>query len=212
MAVITSPDYPGERLIACRNATLADERRRKREVLLAATETDLSQIRDATRRKLAPLHGEAAIGLAVGAVINKHKMAKHFDLAITASRFDFRRSEASIAREAALDGIYVIRTGVSADVMIETEAVSAYKDLSRVERAFRTLKSVDLAFCPVHHGLSPWVRAHVFLYMMAYYVEWHLRDAQKALLFQDQDRPGAEAEHGAAGLSDQGDQLGIGWQ
>ncbi len=98
------------------------------------------------------LHGEAAIGLAVGAVINKHKMAKHFDLTITASRFDFRRSEASIAREAAFDGIYVIRTGVSADVMIETEAVSAYKDLSRVERAFQTLKSVDLAFCPVHHG------------------------------------------------------------
>ena len=109
-----------------------------------------------------------------------------------ASRFDFQRNAASIAREAALDGIYVIRTSVSADVMSETEAVSAYKDLSRVERAFRTLKSVDLAIRPVHHWLSPRVRAHVFLCMMAYYVEWHLRDALKPLLFQDHDRPGAE--------------------
>ncbi|UNC13043.1 IS1634 family transposase (plasmid) [Acidiphilium multivorum] len=194
IAAITSPDYPGERLIACRNAALATERRRKREALLVATETELARIRDATRRKRAPLHGEATIGLAVGAVINQRKMAKHFDLTITASRFDFQRNAASIAREAALDGIYVIRTSVSADVMSETEAVSAYKDLSRVERAFRTLKSVDLAIRPVHHWLSPRVRAHVFLCMMAYYVEWHLRDALKPLLFQDHDRPGAEAE------------------
>ena len=194
IAAITSSDYPGERLIACRNATLAAERQRKREALLVATETDLARIRDATRRKRAPFHGEAGIGLAVGAVINKHKMAKHFALTITASRFDFRRNATSIAREAALDGIYVIRTSVSADVMGETEAVSAYKDLSRVERAFRTLKSVDLAIRPVHHWLSPRVGAHVFLCMMAYYVEWHLRDALKPLLFQDHDRPGAEAE------------------
>lgn len=184
IAAITSPDYPGERLIACRNADLALERGRKREALLLATETELARIRDATRRKRAPLHGEAAIGLAVGAVINQRKMAKHFELTITAS----------IAREAALDGVYVIRTSVSADVMSQTEAVSAYKDLSRVERTFRTLKSVDLAIGPEHHWLSPRVRAHVFLCMMTYYVEWHLRDALKPLPFQAHDRPGAEAE------------------
>jgi hypothetical protein len=194
IAAITSPSYPGERLIACRNAALAAERRRKREALLVATERELERIRAATRRKRAPLRGEAEIGLAVGAVINQRKMAKHFDLTITAGRFDFRRNETGIAREAALDGIYVIRTSVAADAMSDADTVRAYKDLSRVERAFRTLKSVDLAIRPVHHWLSPRVRAHVFLCMMAYYVEWHLREALKPILFQDHDREGAEAE------------------
>ncbi|EGO94359.1 IS1634 family transposase [Acidiphilium sp. PM] len=194
IAAIASPDYPGERLIACRNAALAGERRRKREALLTATERELTRIVAATTRKRAPLRGAAEIGLAVGAVINQRKMAKHFDLTITADRFSFRRNEAGIAREAALDGIYVIRTSVAAEAMSDADTVRAYKDLSRVERAFRTLKSVDLAIRPVHHWLSPRVRAHVFLCMIAYYVEWHLRDALKPILFQDHDPLAAEAE------------------
>ena len=194
LAEISAPDYPGERLVVCRNPDLARERARKREELLVATERDLSRIAAATRRLVRPLRGKAEIGLAVGAVVNNHKMAKHFELTITETSFSYGRRADSIAREARLDGIYVIRTSLPADAMSAADAVRAYKDLARVERAFRTLKSVDLQIRPVHHWIEPRVRAHVFLCMIAYYVEWHLREAWAPILFHDHDRVTAEQE------------------
>ncbi|MGA1685365.1 MAG: IS1634 family transposase [Gemmobacter sp.] len=194
MAEITSPDWPGERLVVCRNPDLARERTRKRAALLAATERDLARIAAAVRRKHKPLRGQAEIGLAAGAVIDRHKMAKHFTLTITEDSFAWRRNDANIEREARLDGLYVIRTNVPASAMDAAAAVRAYKDLARVERAFRTLKGIDLQIRPVHHWLAPRVRAHVFLCMLAYYVEWHLREAWAPLLFHEHDAAGAEAE------------------
>jgi len=194
LAEISAPEYPGERLVVCRNPDLARERARKREELLVATERDLSRIAAATRRLVRPLRGNAEIGLAVGAVVNNHKVAKHFELTITETSFSYRRRADSIAREARLDGIYVIRTSLPADAMSAADAVRAYKDLARVERAFRTLKSVDLQIRPVHHWIEPRVRAHVFLCMLAYYVEWHLREAWAPILFHDHDRVMAEQE------------------
>jgi hypothetical protein len=194
IAEITAPDYPGERLVACRNAVLAAERTRKREALLVATERELSRIAAATRRRHAPLRGQAEIGLAVGAVINARKMAKHFELTITDDSFSYRRRADSIEREARLDGIYIIRTSLSAEAMSGADAVRAYKDLARVERAFRALKSVDLQIRPVHHWITPRVRGHVFLCMMAYYVEWHLREAWTPILFHDHDPQAAAQE------------------
>ena len=194
LAEISAPDYPGERLVVCRNPDLARERARKREELLVATERDLSRIAAATRRLVRPLRGKAEIGLAVGAVVNNHKVAKHFELTITETSFSYGRRADSIAREARLDGIYVIRTSLPADAMSAADAVRAYKDLARVERAFRTLKSVDLQIRPVHHWIEPRVRAHVFLCMLAYYVEWHLREAWAPILFHDHDRVTAEQE------------------
>jgi len=188
LAEISAPEYPGERLVVCRNPDLARERARKREELLVATERDLSRIAAATRRLVRPLRGNAEIGLAVGAVVNNHKVAKHFALTITETSFSYGRRADSIAREARLDGIYVIRTSLPADAMSAADAVRAYKDLARVERAFRTLKSVDLQIRPVHHWIEPRVRAHVFLCMIAYYVEWHLREAWAPILFHDHDR------------------------
>ena len=167
LAEITAPDYPGERLIVCRNLELARERTRKRDDLLAATERDLSRIVAHVRRRYAPLRGKAEIGLAVGAVIDRHKMAKHYELTITDDSFTYRRKPESIAREAKLDGIYVVRTSVPADTLSTDEAVRAYKDLARVERAFRSLKSIELQIRPVHHWVEPRVRAHVFLCMLA---------------------------------------------
>jgi hypothetical protein len=194
MAEITSPDHPGERLVVCRNPDLAHERTRKRAALLAATEQDLARIAAAVRRKHKPLRGQAEIGLAAGAVIDRHKMAKHFTLTITVDSFAWRRNDANIEREARLDGLYVIRTNVPASAMDAAGAVRAYKDLARVERAFRTLKGIDLQIRPVHHWLAPRVRAHVFLCMLAYYVEWHLREAWAPLLFHEHDAAGADAE------------------
>jgi hypothetical protein len=194
MAEITSPDHPGERLVVCRNPDLAHERTRKRAALLAATEQNLARIAATVRRKHKPLRGQAEIGLAAGAVIDRHKMAKHFTLTITEDSFAWRRSDANIEREARLDGLYVIRTNVPASAMDAAGAVRAYKDLARVERAFRTLKGIDLQIRPVHHWLAPRVRAHVFLCMLAYYVEWHLREAWAPLLFHEHDAAGADAE------------------
>jgi hypothetical protein len=194
MAEITSPDHPGERLVVCRNPDLARERTRKRDALLAATERDLARIAAAVRRRHKPLRGQAEIGLAAGAVIDRHKMAKHFALTIAEDSFAWRRNDANIEREARLDGLYVIRTNVPASAMDAAAAVRAYKDLARVERAFRTLKGIDLQIRPVHHWLAPRVRAHVFLCMLAYYVEWHLREAWAPLLFHEHDAAGAEAE------------------
>jgi hypothetical protein len=194
LAEITAPAYPGERLIVCRNPLLAAERRRKRQDLLAATERALSRITAAVERKRAPLRGAADIGLEVGAVIDRHKMAKHFDVRIADDAFSWRRNDASIAAEARLDGLYVIRTSVPAAAMSAEQAVGAYKALARVERAFRSLKTVDLEIRPVYHWLSTRVRAHVFLCMLAYHVEFHMRQRLAPLLFDEHDHAAAEAE------------------
>ena len=192
LAEITDPDYPGERLIVCRNPLLAAERRRKREALLGATERDLSRVKLAAERKRAPLRGKAQIGLDVGAVLDKHKMGKHYDLTITDSSFAYRRKEDAIAREARLDGIYVIRTNLPAAILSAEQTVGAYKSLAQVERAFRCLKTVDLEIRPVFHWTAPRVRAHVLLCMLAYYVEFHMRSRLAPLLFDDHDRAAAE--------------------
>ena len=174
LAEVTSPDFPGERLVVCRNPFLAEERSEKREELLRATEKDLDAIVAATRREKRPLKGEAAIALRVGRWVNRHKMAKHFELTIADTAFSYRRKEEAIREEAALDGLYVIRTSVPKESMTAEEAVGAYKSLSQVERAFRSLKTVDLEIRPIYHRLSDRVKAHVFLCMLAYYVEWRL--------------------------------------
>jgi hypothetical protein len=194
LAEISSPDYPGERLIVCRNPLLAAERRRKRDALLAATERDLSRIKLAVDRKRAPLRGEAEIGLEVGAVLDRHKMGKHYDLTITNSSFAYCRRAETIAREARLDGIYVIRTNVPADALTAEQAVGAYKSLAQVERAFRILKTIDLEIRPIFHWTAPRVRAHVLLCMLAYYVEFHMRRRLAPILFDDHDRAAAAAE------------------
>ena len=168
LAEITDPAYPGERLVACRNPLLAEERARKRTELLAATERALNQIVAATQRLRNRLHGKARIALRVGGVLGRYKMRKHFKLAIEETSFSFTRDEHSIAREAALDGIYVIRTSVPAATLGPEDAVRTYKRLAQVERAFRSLKSVDLKVRPIHHRLEERVRAHVLLCMLAY--------------------------------------------
>jgi hypothetical protein len=193
MAAITSPDYPGERLIVCRNPDLARERARKREDLLCATERDLAKLARAVERARRPLRGREAIGLAAGAVLNRHKVAKHFDLTITDDAFRFARNTAAIAAEAALDGFYVVRTNVSADTLDDAGTVRAYKSLAEVERAFRSLKGIDLRIRPLFHWLAPRVRAHVFLCLLAYHVEWHMRRKLAAMLYEDDDRAGAQA-------------------
>ncbi len=193
MAEISSPDFPGERLVVCRNRELALERGRKRRELLDATEKNLALIEAAVNRKRNPLRGKDKIGIAVGAVIGKHKMAKHFDLAIEDASFTFRRKEPEIAAEARLDGLYVIRTSLPKEAMGAEDAVSAYKSLSQVERAFRSLKTVDLEIRPIHHWLSDRVRAHVFLCMLTYYVEWHMRQKLAPMLFDDEDKEAALA-------------------
>lgn len=193
LAEIASPDYPGERLIVCRNPLLTAERRRKRDELLAATERDLARIRQAVTRQRKPLAGRTEIGLAVGAVLDKHKMAKHYELTITDTSLAWRRKDAAIVAEARLDGIYVIRTSLPAAVLTAEQTVGAYKSLARVERAFRCLKSVDLEIRPIYHWTEPRVRAHVLLCMLAYYVEFHMRRALAPILFEDHDRDAAAA-------------------
>jgi len=188
MAEISSPDFPGERLVVCRNRELALERARKRRGLLDVTEKDLAPIKAAVDRKRNPLRGQDKIGIAVGAVIGKHKMAKHFEISIEDASFTFRRKEDEIAAEARLDGLYVIRTSLPKEAIGAEDAVSAYKSLSQVERAFRSLKTVDLEIRPIHHWLSDRVRAHVFLCMLAYYVEWHMRQKLAPMLFDDEDK------------------------
>jgi len=193
MAEINSPDYPGERLIVCRNRELTMERARKRRELLDATENELARINAAVTRKREPLRGSDRIGVAVGEVIGTYKMAKHFDLTIEDASFSFRRTEARIAAEAALDGFYVIRTNLPKEAIGAKDAVSAYKNLAQVERAFRSLKTADLDIRPIYHWLSDRVRAHVFLCMLAYYVEWHMRRKLAPMLFDDEDKEAALA-------------------
>jgi transposase len=192
MASITSPDFPGERLVVCRNRDLAAERSRKREELLAATERDLARIKTAVERKRNPLHGTAAIALAVGAVLNTHKMKKHFHLDITDDAFSFARKTAEIAAEAATDGLYVVRTSLPVETLDDADTVRSYKSLARVERAFRCIKTVDLNVRPVYHWLEDRVRAHVLLCMLAYYLEWHMRQCLAPMLFDDTCKEQAE--------------------
>jgi len=190
---ITSPQYPGERLVVCRNPLLLTERRRKRQELLAATERELAKIARAVSRPRRPLRGADKIGLRVGKCQNRFKVAKHFRIKITADSFTYERDEEKIAREAALDGIYVVRTSVPAERLDTENTVRAYKGLSKAERAFRSLKTMDLKIRPIHHHLADRVRAHVLLCMLAYYVQWHMQEALAPVLFADDDPPAGEA-------------------
>src|SRR5713226_6481249 len=186
LAEITAPDFPGERLVVCRNPLLAEERARKREDLLRATEAAFIKLADQIARGTGPA-GKDKIARAVGRIENRYKLAKHFDLAIAEDGFTFCRNQARIADEARLDGFYVIRTSVEDKALAADNVVGAYKSLARVERAFRSLKTVDLHPRPIHHWLAPRVRAHVFLCMLACHVEWHLRERLKPILFDDDD-------------------------
>jgi transposase len=194
MASITSPDFPGERLVVCRNPELAAERTRTREELLVATEKDLTRIKAAVGRKRDPLRGTAKIALAVGEVLNTYKMKKHFDLQIADTAFSFTRKTAEIAAEATTDGLYVVRTSLSEATLDDAATVRSYKSLALVERAFRCIKTVDLHVRPVYHWLADRVRAHVFLCMLAYYLEWHMRQCLAPMLFDDTDKEAAEAQ------------------
>jgi transposase len=193
LAEIQHPSYPGERLIACLNPLLGEERKRKREELLAATEKQLSRVAAATQRKRKPLRGNKEIGLAVGKVLGRYKMGKHVRLTIEEDSFRWERKPTSIEREAALDGIYVIRTSVPAESLTSDQVVARYKSLSAVERAFRSMKSVDLKVRPIYHHQAGRVKSHVFLCMLAYYVEWHMRRNLAPILFDDEDHESAQA-------------------
>jgi len=189
-AEITHPDYPGERLVCCKNPFLAADRARKREDLLAATEKDLAKIRDAA--DAGRLAGAGNIGERAGKVISKHKVGKHFIREITDNSFTFRRDQEKITAEAALDGIYVIRTGVTEDVLGPAAVVTAYKNLKYVERDFRITKADDLDLRPIYHYLGNRVRAHILICMLAAYLTWHLRDALAELTYTDQDIPASD--------------------
>lgn len=200
---LTHPDYPGERLVACRNPELKKLRGHKREDLLVATEESLRKIQ--VRVEAGRLTGRDQIGLKVGAIVNRYKMAKHFTLDIQDTAFSFTRQTEAIAAEAALDGLYIIRTSVVAERMTADTCVRHYKSLAQVERAFRSMKTLDLTIRPIHHRLADRVKAHIFLCMLAYYVEWHMREAWRALMFADEDQaakttrdPVAPAQRSAA--------------
>ena len=190
---IAHPRFPGERLIACYNPLLAEERARKRPDLLAATEKQLAKIAAATQRVRRPLRGKHNIGVRAGKILNRYKMGKHFQLRIEEDSFHYQRMTANIEREQSLDGIYVIRTSVKQEALSSRQVVASYKSLSGVERAFRSLKTVDLHVRPIHHRLPDRVRARIFLCMLAYYVEWHMRQLLAPLLFDDDDKEQAQA-------------------
>ena len=190
---LSSQHFPGERLVVCRNPLLAEERARKRLELLAATEADLTKIVAATQRKRNPLRGQDAIALRVGRVIGHYHMAKHFELSITETTLAYQRKTDAIAAETALDGLYVIRTSLGADKLDANATVAAYKSLAYVERAFRSMKTVDLNVRPVFGYTEQHVRAHVVLCMLAYYVEWHMRERLKPMLFNDEQLDTANA-------------------
>jgi transposase len=193
LAEITAPEFPGERLVVCKNPLLAEERARKREDLLRATEAALTKLADQIARGTGPT-GQDKIGRAVGRIENRYKLAKLFDITVGEDRFTFGRNPARITEEARLDGFYVIRTSVEDKALAADNVVGAYKSLARVERAFRSLKTVDLHLRPIHHWLAPRVRAHVFLCMLACHVEWHMRERLKPMLFDDDDRTAAACE------------------
>jgi hypothetical protein len=188
LAEITAPDdFPGERLIVCRNPLVAAERSRKREELLAATEHELAQI--AQRVANGTLTGAGQVGVAVGPVARHYKMKKHFTLTITDTTFTYERKTDQIAAEAALDGIYILRTSLTPETLATDDVVRAYKNLEQVERAFGSFKGPDLQIRPIHHHLETRVRSHVLICMLAYYLTWHLKTAWKPLLFADEQRP-----------------------
>ena len=193
LAEIESPDYPGERLIVCRNPLLAYRRASKREQLLEATQQELDKIVQATERPKRALAGKDKIALRVGKVLQRYKMGKHFQLEITEESFNYRRKQEAIEREAALDGIYVVRSSLTPQQMTASDLVRSYKGLSVVEQAFRSFKTVDLKVRPIYHRLEDRVRAHLFLCMLAYYVQWHMRQKLAPVLFQDEDKAAAEA-------------------
>jgi Transposase DDE domain len=192
LAEITSPDFPGERLVACLNPFLGAERARKRESLLAATEADLAKIAAACARARAPLRGTDKIAVRADRVLNRRKVAKHFTVEITDDSIRYARDQDSIAAEAQLDGIYVLRTSVAATDLDSPEVVSSYKALAQVERAFRAFNT-DLDIRPIRHRTEDRVRAHVFLRMLSYYISWHMQGRLAPLLFTDDDKPAASA-------------------
>ena len=187
LAEITSEDYPGERLIVCFNPLLAKDRKRTREELLAATETRLTKIAAEVARRTKKKMTADEIGLKVGKVINRRKVGKHFELTIENDLLRFKRNEESIARETQVDGIYIVRTSESVDALSAEDTVRTYKSLGQVEQAFRCMKGIDLRVRPIRHRDEAHVRAHIFLCMLAYYVEWHIRKALSPLLFQDDE-------------------------
>jgi len=183
---VTHPDFPGERLVVCRNPLMAERREHTRQSLIKATVEELEKVRGMVIR--GRLKGKEKIGVRVGRVVNKYKMAKHIHLDIEENSFDYRVLEESVKAEAAMDGLYVIRTSLAEDRMGAEDAVRHYKDLSKVERAFRSLKSIDLRVRPIYHHLEKRVRSHIFLCMLAYYVEWHMKEAWRELLFSDEEQ------------------------
>ena len=193
LAEITSDDYPGERLVVCRNPLRAERAARSRKELLAATENDLDKLVQATRRKKNPLRSVDKIALRAGAILGKYKMKKHFEVTITNASFSYRRNEASITEEAKLDGIYVVRTSLAADELTAAEAVRTYKQLSVVEKAFRSLKTVDLKVRPIYHYKNRRIQSHIFLCMLAYYVQWHMTQRLAPMLFAEEDAEAARA-------------------
>jgi hypothetical protein len=188
LLAVEHPDFPGERLIACKNVELARLRAHKRESLLVATQVELDKIR--ARVKNGRLSEKAKIGIAVGRVVNTYKVAKHFEVEITDTSFDYRRRQRAIVEEASLDGVYVVRTSLPQTSADDAETVRAYKDLANVERAFRTMKTMSLKVRPIHHRLEIRVRAHIFLCMLAFYVEWHMREALRPILLGAVPTPG----------------------
>jgi len=187
IAEIAHPDYPGERLIACFNPIMAEEQTRKREVLIELTEKELKKVTEACTREHKPLEGKGEIGLRAGAVLSKFKVGKYFRVHVGEHSLRVARNQETLDRDAAMAGIYVVRTSVPKEVLTAEKAVLTYKQLSKVERAFRTLKSVDLQVRPIYHYLEGRVKAHMFLCMLAYYVEWHLRQAWTELLYTDEE-------------------------
>jgi len=193
LAEVTSEHFPDERLVVCRNPALAEQRARKRTELLKATEDQLEPIRLATQRTRNPLRGEQQISLRVGKVMGKHKMAKHFDLTITGNSLTYTRNEERIGEEAALDGLYVVRSSVDKQQMDSERVVETYKSLAKVERAFRCIKTVDLSLRPIYHRNEDRIRSHVFICMLAYYVEWQMREKLRSMLFADDEQESAAA-------------------
>ena len=186
LAEISSPDFPGERLVACYNPILAERRRRKREALLLATESNFEGIaREVGRRTKKPLKKDE-IGLKVGRVLNQRKVGKHFRLTIDDNLFKWERKQEAIERESGLDGIYVIRTSESSETLSAANVVRGYKRLADVEQAFRSLKGLELLVRPIHHHLEQRIKAHIFICLLAYYVQWHLKQAWSSLLFADE--------------------------
>jgi len=193
LASITHPNYPDERLIVCRNPLLADERSRKREALLATTEVALAKVKKSVDRKRDPLRGKSEIGIAVGKVVNSKKVAKHFFIEIDDDRFEYSRNQEKIDTESSLDGLYIIRSNVESSRMSDEQIVGHYKNLASVERAFRSLKSIDIRVRPIHHRLADRVRSHIFLCMLAYYIEYQMRHLLAPMMFVDEEKASVES-------------------